>query len=511
MIDLFHDGGQLVLNGLLQFIGKAEVVLRLTQTDDLLGQGDAALAALGPHLGQGHIDPQGAALILHQLQLGLSVGGEAVDGHHAGQAIHLGDVLHMAQEIGQAPLQGGEVLLVQFRLGCAPVVLQGPDGGHQHHRVGGEAGHAAFDVQELLSAQVGAEAGLGDGVVPQLQSHPGGHHRVAAVGDIGKGAAVDEGRGALQSLDQVGLQGVLQQGGHGPGGLQIAGGDRLFVIGVAHDDAAQSLLQVGDGGGQAQHRHDLTGHSDVKAVLPGDALHPAAQAVNHVAELAVVHVHAPLPGDALDVDAQGVTLLDVIVQHGGQQVIGRTDGMEVASEVEVDILHRNDLGVAAASGAPLHAEYRAEGGLPQGHQGVLAQAAHPVGQTHGGGGLALSGGGGVDGGDQDQLAIGGLALLEQAVVDLGLVLSVKLQVLLVHTGGPCDVRDVLHLGALGDFNVSFHLCHVSFSVLGAPLIKKERNGFDSVRPDGRHKGGGSARYTPCGRSTSVSRIAFDRS
>ena len=227
--------------------------------------------------------------------------------------------------------------------------------------------------------------------------------------------------------------------------------------------------------------------------------------------MAVVHVHAPLPGDALDVDAQGVTLLDVIVQHGGQQVIGRTDGMEVASEVEVDILHRNDLGVAAASGAPLHAEYRAEGGLPQGHQGVLAQAAHPVGQTHGGGGLALSGGGGVDGGDQDQLAIGGLALLEQAVVDLGLVLSVKLQVLLVHTGGPCDVRDVLHLGALGDFNVSFHLCHVSFSVLGAPLIKKERNGFDSVRPDGRHKGGGSARYTPCGRSTSVSRIAFDRS
>ena len=46
VIDLFHDGGQLVLNGLLQFIGKAEVVLRLTQTDDLLGQGDAALAAL---------------------------------------------------------------------------------------------------------------------------------------------------------------------------------------------------------------------------------------------------------------------------------------------------------------------------------------------------------------------------------------------------------------------------------------------------------------------------------
>ena len=180
------------------------------------------------------------------------------------------------------------------------MVLQGPDRGYQHHRVGGEAGHAAFDVQELLCAQVGAEAGLSDGVVPKIQGHPGGHHRVAAVGDIGKGAAVDEGGSALQGLDQVGLQGVLQQGGHGPGGLQI-------------------------------------------------------------------------------------------------------------------------------------------------------------------------------------------------------------------TGGLCDVRDVPHLGALGDLNISFHLYHVSFSVSGALSIKKERNGVDSVRPDGRHKGGGSARYTPCGRSTSVSRIAFDRS
>ena len=331
------------------------------------------------------------------------------------------------------------------------------------------------------------------------------------MGDVSEGAAVDKGGGALQGLHQVGLQGVFQQSGHGPGGLEIASGDRFFVIGVANDDAAQALLQIGDGGGQAKHRHDLAGHSDVKAILPGNALHPAAQAVDHVAELAVIHVYAPPPGDALDVDAQGVALLDVVVQHSGQQVVGRADGVEVAGEVEVDVLHGDDLGVAAAGGAALHTEHRAEGGLPQGHQGVFAQTAHPIGQTHGGGGLALSGGGGIDGGDQDQLAVGGLALLEQAVVDLGLVPPIKLQVFLIHTSGLSDVRNVLHLGALGDLNVSFHLYHVSFSVSGALSIKKERNGFDSVRPDGRHKGGGSARYTPCGCSTSVSRIAFDRS
>ena len=31
------------------------------------------------------------------------------------------------------------------------------------------------------------------------------------MGDVGEGTAVDKGRGTLQSLDQVGLEGVLEQ------------------------------------------------------------------------------------------------------------------------------------------------------------------------------------------------------------------------------------------------------------------------------------------------------------
>ena len=148
------------------------------------------------------------------------------------------------------------------------------------------------------------------------------------MGDVGKGPAVDDGGGPLQGLDQIGLQGVLEQGGHSAGGLQVARGDGLVVVGVAHHHPAQALLQVCHRGGQAQHGHDLRGHGDVKAVLPGHALHPAAQAADDVAELAVVHIHGSLPGDPLDVDPQGVALLDVVVQHGGQQVVGRADGVK---------------------------------------------------------------------------------------------------------------------------------------------------------------------------------------
>ena len=182
----------------------------------------------------------------------------------------------MLEQVGQAPLQGLQVFRPQLRLGHAAVVFQGLHRGHDHHRAGVQSGGAALDVQELLRPQIRAEARLGDHVVRQLQGGVGGGHGVTAVGDVGEGPAVDQGGGVLQGLHQVGLDGVLQQGGHGPLGLQIGGGDGLVVIGVAHDDPGQPRLQILQIGGQAQHRHDLGGHGDVEAVLPGDALHPAA-------------------------------------------------------------------------------------------------------------------------------------------------------------------------------------------------------------------------------------------
>ena len=136
------------------------------------------------------------------------------------------------------------------------------------------------------------------------------------MGDVGEGAAVDEGRGALQGLHQVRLDGVLQQGGHGALGLQVMGGDGLILIGVGHHHLGQTGLQVGQVGGQAQHRHDLAGNGDLKAVLAGHTAGLAAQAVHNVAQLAVVHVHGALPNDAAGVDVQGVALLNVVVQHG---------------------------------------------------------------------------------------------------------------------------------------------------------------------------------------------------
>lgn len=40
---------------------------------------------------------------------------------------------------------------------------------------------------------------------------------------------------------------------------------------------------------------------------------------------------------------------DVGINHRGEQIVGRGDGVEVAREVDVDLLARNDLRFAPAS------------------------------------------------------------------------------------------------------------------------------------------------------------------
>ena len=267
---------------------------------------------------------------------------------------------------------------------------------------------------------------------------------------------MDERGGMLQRLNQVGLQSVLQQSGHSALCVQVTGGDGLAGVSIADHQTSQSGLQVVDVGGQAQNRHDLGSHGDVVAVLTGGTVDLAAQAVNDEPQLTVVHIDAAAPGDLTGVDAQSVALVDMVIEHRSQQVVGSADGVEVTGEVQVDVLHGDDLCVAAAGSAALDAEHGAEGRLTQSNHDVLADTTHGVSQTDGRGGLALTGGGGVDGGDQNQLAVGLVRhVLQDVVVNLGLVVAVLFQILLVHARGLGDLANVQHRGLLCDFDVRF--------------------------------------------------------
>ena len=89
------------------------------------------------------------------------------------------------------------------------------------------------------------------------------------------------------------------------------------------------------------HRKAVGGPAD-----PGDDL----------AQLPVVDIHHPAPGNPAQVQPNLVAPVNVVVDHRGEQVVGRADRVHVTGKMQVDILHRNHLGVATARGPALEAE-----------------------------------------------------------------------------------------------------------------------------------------------------------
>ena len=276
--------------------------------------------------------------------------------------------------------------------------------------------------------------------------------------DVREGASVHERRRMLERLHEVGFDGVLEQRCHGALGMQVGCGNGLATIGVCDHHAPQARLKVHKAAREAERRHDLRGHGDVKAVLAGDTLCLSAKTVHDVAQLAIVHIDRALPHDLLWIDAKGVTLLDVVIEHGGKEVVGSTDGVEVAREMQVDILHGNHLGIAAARRTALDAEDRPERGLAQRQHRLLAQSREGVRQTNGGRGLALARRRGVDRRHKHELGLTG-QVAQSVDIDLRLVRTIMLELLVGKADRLGDPRDGPHLGFLGNLDIGLVLCH----------------------------------------------------
>ena len=83
----------------------------------------------------------------------------------------------------------------------------------------------------------------------------------------------------------------------------------------------------------------------------------APKSRHDVAERSVVDVQRPRPGDEARPDLE-LPMEDGGIDDGGQQVVGCLDRVDVAGEMQIDLLHRNDLGQAAAGPAAFDAEQR---------------------------------------------------------------------------------------------------------------------------------------------------------
>ena len=273
-------------------------------------------------------------------ELLVGVGREAVD-RDDGVQPELADGREVADEVRGAGLDR-----LRAAVGVAAVVLERLHRRDEHDRARREVADAADDVHELLHAHVGAEAGLGDDHVAELERDAVGDERVVAVRDVRERAAVDERRLALERLHEVRLERLLEEHGHRAGRLQLLGGDGLALVRRADGDRAEPGAQVEEVAGDGDDRHHLGGGGDVVAGLARVAVRAAAEADGDVAQRAVVDVDAAPPADRERVDPELVAVQEVRLEHRGEEVVRGADRVDVAGEVEVHVLHRDDLRVA---------------------------------------------------------------------------------------------------------------------------------------------------------------------
>ena len=295
---------------------------------------------------------------------------------------------------------------------------------------------------------------------PSFRPDAVGDERVVAVRDVRERAAVDERRLPFEGLHEVRLDRVLEDDGQRARGLDVLGGDRLALVGLPDGDAAEPLAQVGEVARDGDEAHDLARGGDVEPGLARRAVRAAAEAGDDVPEVAVVHVHAATPGDRERIEAGRVAVVEVRVDERREQVVRRRDRVQVAGEVEVQVLHRDDLRVAAARGAALHAEDRAERGLAQAEHRLAAELAEALRERDRRRRLPLARRRRRDRRDVDQLRVGPVGeAVDDGEVDLRLVAAVRLDLVVEEPELVGDVADRAQRRGLGDLEAGGHGRH----------------------------------------------------
>ena len=143
-----------------------------------------------------------------------------------------------------------------------------------------------------------------------------------------------------------------------------------------------------------------------------------------------------------------VAVMQVVVDHRGQQVVRARHGVDVAGEVQVDVVGRHHLRAAAARAAALHAEIGAERRLAQRRRRldpVQRQALRRVRSEH----VVLPSPAGVGVIAETRIETSArIASVQRPRCNLGLVVTVRFEVRRVEIQGARDFGDGLHGGAL---------------------------------------------------------------
>ena len=357
--------------------------------------------------GEGTVDSESATHLLtvlaQNLNLLVGIGSKLVEGDDNGLTEAL-KVLHVLVEVPVASFHSCNVRLFDIFLSYSTVHLQCLESNNENSKVWLQASLAALDVVELLSTEVSTESSLCDSIVAIFEGSCCSHDGIASMGNVSKRTAVNEGRSALGSLNQVWLQGIEEEGNDTATYTHILDGEWFVILSDAEENIVDATTEIVYACCETHDSHDFRSRSDVESSLCLDAV-LVTDTGNDATQATVVDVHHTAPEYLLELESLSLVLETVVVQEGSNHVVSLSDGMEVASEMEVDLIHRQYLSITAAGSTTLHAEARTERRLAQCNNCLLANLLHTEGETHGYGGLSITSLGRTDSGNEDEMMV----------------------------------------------------------------------------------------------------------
>ena len=127
---------------------------------------------------------------------------------------------------------------------CSSVHLEAVESGNENCEVRLEAALAALDVEEFLCSEVSSESGFSYDVVTAAHGCLCRDDRIASMGDVCERTAMDECRSTLGCLDEIGLEGGLEQDENGSRDSHVLNLERGAVAGVAEKDVVDASSHI---------------------------------------------------------------------------------------------------------------------------------------------------------------------------------------------------------------------------------------------------------------------------
>ncbi len=317
-------------------------------------------------------------------------------------------------------------------------------------------------------------------------------------------------RCALQSLHQVGFDGVLHQNSERPGHTQVVRRNRFTCPVLPDHDFRDAFAHVFQTGCQCQNCHKFRSHTDVIIGVQLKALFLRTLPDGDAAQHTIINIHTAPPGNGSWVDIQagkfclllfcqliGISLGDAqfcqpaphsnsemafaffifgaqpveqsrialagFVEHArvdrcSQQVVGSSDGVDVTGQVQVEVLHGDDLGVTTASSPAFDAKSRSLGWLTDASDHAAAQmGTDRLAQTNRSRGLPFAKRRGSNGSYVNIFPIRRiLQTLQHLQLDFCLVIAIKFKFARQQTHFFCNLSDGFESSSLGDIDISRH-------------------------------------------------------